>query len=65
MSLGGQGDARSADEAPDVLLKVSNLTKRYGGVTAVNNVSFDLIRNEILAVVGPNGAGKTTLFGLI
>ena len=54
-----------ADETSDVLLKVRNLKKRYGGVTAVNDVSFDLVRNEILAVVGPNGAGKTTLFGLI
>lgn len=48
-----------------MLLRVTNLKKHYGGVTAVNDVSFDLVRNEILAVVGPNGAGKTTLFGLI
>lgn len=49
----------------DALLMVRNLTKHFGGVTAVNNVSFDVHRGEILAVVGPNGAGKTTLFGLI
>jgi branched-chain amino acid transport system ATP-binding protein len=47
------------------LLAVRHLTKRFGGVIAVNDVSFVLPRNEILAVVGPNGAGKTTLFGLI
>lgn len=49
----------------DILLRVKGLKKYYGGVTAVDDVSFDLARNEILAVVGPNGAGKTTLFGLI
>jgi branched-chain amino acid transport system ATP-binding protein len=49
----------------DALLTVRNLTKHFGGVTAVNDVSFDVRRGEILAVVGPNGAGKTTLFGLI
>lgn len=49
----------------DALLTVKNLTKHFGGVTAVNDVSFDVRRGEILAVVGPNGAGKTTLFGLI
>ncbi|MBN8963475.1 MAG: ABC transporter ATP-binding protein [Rhizobiales bacterium] len=47
------------------LLAIRNLSKRFGGVTAVNDVSFDVRRGEILAVVGPNGAGKTTLFGLI
>lgn len=62
----GKTDATVGDSEPlDVLLKVRNLKKRFGGVYAVNDVSFDLFRNEILAVVGPNGAGKTTLFGLI
>lgn len=60
-----ESEVESRGGAPDALLKVRNLRKRYGGVTAVNDVSFDLARNEILAVVGPNGAGKTTLFGLI
>jgi branched-chain amino acid transport system ATP-binding protein len=47
------------------LLQVSNLTKRFGGLTAVNNVSFSVGEKEILAVIGPNGAGKSTLFKLI
>jgi branched-chain amino acid transport system ATP-binding protein len=47
------------------LLQVSNLTKRFGGLTAVNNVSFSVREKEILAVIGPNGAGKSTLFKLI
>ena len=47
------------------LLSVSDLTKRYGGLTAVNEVSFDVEENEILSIIGPNGAGKSTIFKLI
>lgn len=46
-------------------LSVRNLTKRYGGLTAVNEVGFDVREGEILSVIGPNGAGKSTLFKLI
>ena len=45
-----------------VVLEVANLTKRFGGITATNDVSFQLHENEILGFIGPNGAGKTTLF---
>lgn len=47
------------------ILHVKGVTKRYGGLTAVNNVSFDVQQGEILSVIGPNGAGKSTLFKLI
>ena len=47
------------------LLEVQNLTKRFGGLLAVNTVSFDVKDGEIVAVIGPNGAGKSTLFKLI
>jgi branched-chain amino acid transport system ATP-binding protein len=47
------------------ILQVRDLTKRYGGLTAVNEVSFDVEPNEILSVIGPNGAGKSTIFKLI
>jgi branched-chain amino acid transport system ATP-binding protein len=47
------------------ILQVQSLTKRYGGLVAVNDVSFNLMEREILSVIGPNGAGKSTLFKLI
>ncbi|UFP95870.1 ABC transporter ATP-binding protein [Gloeobacter morelensis] len=47
------------------LLVVENLTKRFGGLVAVNNVSFSVESAEILSVIGPNGAGKTTLFNTL
>jgi branched-chain amino acid transport system ATP-binding protein len=49
----------------DVILTVSELTMRFGGLTAVNALSFEAKRGEITAVIGPNGAGKTTAFNCI
>lgn len=48
-----------------VLLKVEHLTMRFGGLIAVNDVSFDAMPNQITAIIGPNGAGKTTVFNCI
>ena len=56
--------ARSAS-APSVLLQVDNARKQFGGVVAVNNVSFDVQAREIVALISPNGAGKSTTFNLI
>ncbi|MFH1795223.1 MAG: ABC transporter ATP-binding protein [Pseudomonadota bacterium] len=47
------------------LLEVENVTLKFGGVTAVNNVSFSVEEGEVFALVGPNGAGKSTLFNLV
>ncbi|HVL80093.1 MAG TPA: MFS transporter [Actinomycetota bacterium] len=74
-SAGGNGRRRER-RAPDPdatleiavaepVLDVRGLTKRFGGITAVNDVSFVLYPNEILGIIGPNGAGKTTVFDLI
>lgn len=49
----------------EVLLLATGLTKRFGGLAAVNDVSIDLLRNHIHAVIGPNGAGKSTLTHLL
>jgi len=49
----------------DTILNVDALTMRFGGLTAVNAVSFAAKRGEITAVIGPNGAGKTTMFNCI
>src|ERR1700758_3665916 len=47
------------------LLAVENLTMRFGGLVAVDDVSFTAFRGEITAVIGPNGAGKTTVFNCL
>jgi branched-chain amino acid transport system ATP-binding protein len=47
------------------VLEISRLTRRFGGLLAVNDVSFSVGASEVVSVVGPNGAGKTTLFNLI
>jgi branched-chain amino acid transport system ATP-binding protein len=46
-------------------VEVKGLTRRFGGVTAVDNVSFSVDRGEVFGLIGPNGAGKTTLFNLV
>ncbi len=46
-------------------LEIRNLTKRFGGLVAVNNMSFDIGKGEIVGMLGPNGSGKTTLLNLI
>ncbi|MFC7532772.1 ABC transporter ATP-binding protein [Actinoplanes sp. GCM10030250] len=62
-SEGQPHSTRPAD--PDALLEVDNVTLRFGGVVALNGVSFTLRKGEIFGLIGPNGAGKTTCFNAI
>ena len=52
-------------EKSDVILSAVNLTKRFGGLIAVDNVSFEIGRLGVSSIIGPNGAGKSTLFNLL
>lgn len=49
----------------EYILSAENVTKRFGGLVAVNSVDIALKKNEILGLIGPNGAGKTTLFNML
>ena len=65
----GHGTRTSASLSPRrsraAALEVNGLTRRFGGVTAVDDVSFAVNQGEVFGVIGPNGAGKTTLFNLV
>jgi branched-chain amino acid transport system ATP-binding protein len=61
-------DANGEDEEGErrmTMLRVRDVTVKFGGITALDHVSFDLNRGEILGMIGPNGAGKTTMFNCI
>jgi ABC-type uncharacterized transport system ATPase subunit len=47
------------------MLSIQGLVKRFGGLTAINNVSFEIEKGELSTIIGPNGAGKTTHFNLL
>jgi branched-chain amino acid transport system permease protein len=58
-------DRREQPERGRPLLAIAGATRRFGGLIAVNDVSFEISAGEILGLIGPNGAGKTTMFNLI
>ena len=55
----------SATEASAPLLRIDDLTKRFGGVTALNGYHINLSAGALVGLIGPNGAGKTTAFNLM
>ena len=66
MSAASTSDGTESERAPgDGLLVVDNLTKRFGGLTAVDELSFAVEEGEILGFIGPNGAGKSTTFNCV
>ena len=58
-------DGRDAIAAGDELLRVDNVTLRFGGVTAIEDISFNILKGEVRAIIGPNGAGKTSMLNVI
>ena len=67
-AAGARGPVEAAQHGrrdPVTLLQVRNVTRRFGGLTAVDDVSFDVFEGTIKALIGPNGAGKSTLFNAL
>ena len=60
-----QADAAAGSLAQGSVLEVAELTKAFGGLLAVEDVSFDIPRHSIVSIIGPNGAGKTTFFNIL
>ena len=65
MTVTTEQDRRVPGSGDELMLTLRGITVRFGGITALNAVSIDARRGEVLGIIGPNGAGKTTLFDVI
>ncbi len=65
MSVHADAPAPDADVQTTALLYAQNVTKEFGGLVAVNDISFDIQPHSIVSIIGPNGAGKTTFFNML
>src|SRR5262249_23883826 len=65
MSDNGSDNGKNSGETASTVLSIQHITRNFGGLVAVNDVSFSVNKNEIFGLIGPNGAGKTTLFNII
>ena len=65
MTVTSEPEQRAPETGDDLMLSLSDITVRFGGITALGGVSFDAKKGEVLGIIGPNGAGKTTLFYVI
>src|SRR5205807_6848666 len=57
--------AKTGGGSMSAILRLAHVSRRFGGLVAVNNVSFELKAGEVVGLIGPNGAGKTTLVNLV
>ena len=55
----------SENNRPEILLSVDHISLSFGGVTALEDINFDITKKEIFAIIGPNGAGKTSMLNVI
>ena len=60
-----EGETEAKAQVGEVLLAVENVTLRFGGVVALTDVSFDVLKGEVRAIIGPNGAGKSSMLNVI
>ena len=65
MSETNEQTAKPAEHGGEIVLDAQNITKQFGGLTAVSDVSFTLPTRSIVSIIGPNGAGKTTFFNML